>query len=1317
MTLSRRSTPWQVLAAAGLSMALATLLAGRALERLWFPAEPAAGAARLEREVRSKFAALERDLAARVDALVTTPGLGGLVADGPLAAGRLFDALDARSSAGSVDVSVYGADGIALAWHGRPSSLTDDRLTGPAALLVTPGALGLRLVRVEPVFAGEGAPPRRVGTIAAEALVSPPRDVAGARNGAYLLETRAGPVLLRPPSDDTAPTAVGDGFVLRAPSGEILVEVEATPRAAGRARAAWRGRVEAAALLVLALTLLVSAAPLADRRTRATRPGPYAGAVAGLAAAIVAARAVAWVALPAWWPEGSVPAPDAADPVLLRIVGRSAVDLLLTGAVTAGLAALLVTTAQRLRVAWHRTRRSSGPGARRRVVFALCQAGIAVPATLMLTGFEGVLGGVVQRTGVDVLHLALHPWSTGRLATIAGLVALQAAALWAAVGLLLLALSRWRIARPDPVAGALALVGWLTPAALVLAVERGAGWDVPRLPVLAAMGMAGAAAWVSARGLGWFRRGSQALRLLTLFAAVLLPALLLYPSLSYYVDRQKARLVERTFAAQAMDHPRELRDRLARSLEEIDREPGLAQRIAALDPRQAPLTDAAFLVWRRTTLARYRLTSAVELYDAAGRLVSRFALSFPEYVSRAPRYVARSCTWQVFGEAAPFGAEERRMLHAERALCGPDGRSGGTIVVHVLPDYDVLPFISARGPYFELLRGARPAEEGRAGSGVGLVIYGWGRTAVYSSSGRAWPLEDDLFERIYRSRTPFWVRLSRGGTTHAVHFANDRNGIYALDYPIDGVFDHLVHLAELTTLSALAFLLLVALGALLQRLVWREAHAGRRLLREVRTSFYRKLFLAFVAAAVVPVLTLAVLTRTFVAARLRATVEAEAARTVGVAQRVIEESLAVQPSAEGGPASLSDDLMIWVSRVLDQDVNVFLGPQLAATSERDLFASGLLPTRVQAPVYRAIVLDRLPSVVVADEIGDVEFLTAAAPLRAAGPGTILTVPLASRQQEIEREIDELDRGVQLSALVFVLLGAGIGFWMAERIGDPVQRLTRASRRIAAGDLDARVAVRSADELQRLVESFNAMASELQRQRGRLERTNRLEAWAEMARQVAHEIKNPLTPIQLSAEHLRRVNQDQGTPLGPVLDNCVETILQQVRLLRQIAGEFSSFASTPTPRPQAVDLGEVVHEVLGAYATGLEGRVRVAVRLDPDLPPVVADRSLLGRALTNVIENALHAMPGGGSLEVDVAQAGPEATIAVRDTGVGMDEDALARVFEPYFSTKAIGTGLGLTIARRNVELHDGTIAVESRKGVGTTVTLRIPFGGGTPAGA
>ena len=114
-------------------------------------------------------------------------------------------------------------------------------------------------------------------------------------------------------------------------------------------------------------------------------------------------------------------------------------------------------------------------------------------------------------------------------------------------------------------------------------------------------------------------------------------------------------------------------------------------------------------------------------------------------------------------------------------------------------------------------------------------------------------------------------------------------------------------------------------------------------------------------------------------------------------------------------------------------------------------------------------------------------------------------------------------------------------------------------------------VRTADELQRLVEAFNTMAVELERQRAQLEHTNRLEAWAEMARQVAHDIKNPLTPIQLSAEHLRRVHHDRGEPLSPVLERCVDTILSQVRLLRRISSEFSSFASTPVVRREPTDL--------------------------------------------------------------------------------------------------------------------------------------------------
>jgi nitrogen fixation/metabolism regulation signal transduction histidine kinase len=402
--------------------------------------------------------------------------------------------------------------------------------------------------------------------------------------------------------------------------------------------------------------------------------------------------------------------------------------------------------------------------------------------------------------------------------------------------------------------------------------------------------------------------------------------------------------------------------------------------------------------------------------------------------------------------------------------------------------------------------------------------------------------------------------------------------------------------------------------------------------------------------------------------------------------------------------------MIWISQVIDQDVNIFEGPRLTATSERDLFASGLLPTRTPDAVYRAIAIDRRPSFVDQDTIGTFDYMIAATPVRAGGQDAILTVPLTTRQREIEREIDELDRGVHLAALCFILLGAGIGLSLAERIADPVRRLTRATRQIAAGDFDARIAVRSADELKRLVDAFNSMAAELKRQRAQLERTHRLEAWAEMARQVAHEIKNPLTPIQLSAEHLRRVHVDRGEPMGPVLESCVSSILGQVRLLRQISGEFSNFASSPTAKRADVDVPELIADVIEPYRIGLADRIVIENRVDAALPRVFVDRTLIARALGNIVENALHAMPGEGTLTINAEADERFVTVRVRDTGSGMDEEALARVFEPYFSTKTSGTGLGLPIARRNVEISGGAIEVESARGQGTVVTMRLPIG-------
>ena len=293
---------------------------------------------------------------------------------------------------------------------------------------------------------------------------------------------------------------------------------------------------------------------------------------------------------------------------------------------------------------------------------------------------------------------------------------------------------------------------------------------------------------------------------------------------------------------------------------------------------------------------------------------------------------------------------------------------------------------------------------------------------------------------------------------------------------------------------------------------------------------------------------------------------------------------------------------MWLSRVIAQDVNVFDGPGLLASSERNLFASGLLPTRTPGEAYRAIMLEGRPSFVGRECGRDrSQYLVAAAPVRIEARDAILMVPLTSRQQEIVAQVEELDRRVLLAAILFIMLGAGIGYSMAERIADPVNRLMRATRRIAQGDLDARVVATSSDELRRLVDAFNRMAEDLRRQRGELARTNRLAAWADMARQVAHDIKNPLTPIQLNAEHLQRVHADRGRPLGPLVDDCVANILGQVRLLRQISSEFSSFASSPEPHPAPADIAALVNGIVEPYrggpgwTSGLRGGILLTCR--------------------------------------------------------------------------------------------------------------------------
>ncbi|MBI4168657.1 MAG: HAMP domain-containing protein, partial [Acidobacteria bacterium] len=228
------------------------------------------------------------------------------------------------------------------------------------------------------------------------------------------------------------------------------------------------------------------------------------------------------------------------------------------------------------------------------------------------------------------------------------------------------------------------------------------------------------------------------------------------------------------------------------------------------------------------------------------------------------------------------------------------------------------------------------------------------------------------------------------------------------------------------------------------------------------------------------------------------------------------------------------------------------------------------------------------------------------------------------------------------------------------------------------------------------------------------RSGRLAAWAEMARRVAHEIKNPLTPIQLSVEHIRRLWAADDTRFRAVLGECLDNIQKQVGVLRRIALEFSAYARIPHLKMEPTPVAALLDDALGPYAAAPPPGVRLERDIPPDLPDVLIDRAVIARALVNLIENALQAMPSGGALTVSAARDNGDPAgrarvrIEVRDTGVGIDPALLPRLFEPYFSTKSGGTGLGLGVARKAVEEHGGTIDIRSRPGEGTVVGLTLP---------
>jgi len=281
----------------------------------------------------------------------------------------------------------------------------------------------------------------------------------------------------------------------------------------------------------------------------------------------------------------------------------------------------------------------------------------------------------------------------------------------------------------------------------------------------------------------------------------------------------------------------------------------------------------------------------------------------------------------------------------------------------------------------------------------------------------------------------------------------------------------------------------------------------------------------------------------------------------------------------------------------------------------------------------------------------------------------------------------------------------LSFWASYRVTKPLQQLAVSVQAVAQGAWDTRAEVQSRDEVGQLARDFNQMTEQLVDQKKRMLQAERVAAWRELARRLAHELKNPLFPLQITIENLRRVRETKPEQFEEVFEECTRTLLAELDQLKMIVGRFSDFAKMPAPQFEATDVNQVIREL-----TRLQMSTSVSVHLElaEALPAVDADPDQLKRALRNLALNAMDAMPDGGVVTIRTATSnGGRVRIEVSDTGKGLTAEERERVFSPYYTTKHHGTGLGLAIVQSVVSDHKGTISVESAPGQGSTFRMEL----------
>jgi two-component system nitrogen regulation sensor histidine kinase NtrY len=320
--------------------------------------------------------------------------------------------------------------------------------------------------------------------------------------------------------------------------------------------------------------------------------------------------------------------------------------------------------------------------------------------------------------------------------------------------------------------------------------------------------------------------------------------------------------------------------------------------------------------------------------------------------------------------------------------------------------------------------------------------------------------------------------------------------------------------------------------------------------------------------------------------------------------------------------------------------------------------------------------------------------------------------LGSEQRQLVLLRRQILRTAALVALAALFIGLLLSWWVSSRITRPVEELANGARDVASGRWETQIDVRGSDEIGQLAGAFNEMTRTLAAQKEKLVQTERVAAWRELARRLAHELRNPLFPLQITVENLQRARALGPAQFQEVFSEATATLKAELSNLNSIVGRFSDFSKMPAPQFTRVNVNEVLKNAVRLFEPQFTAVGKPAITteyfLNESLAEIDADPDLLHRAFQNLVLNALDAMPGGGTLTLRSSGDDDTVRIEISDTGKGLTPEECSRLFTPYYTTKQLGTGLGLAIVQSVVSDHHGTISVSSEEGRGATFRIDLP---------